>query len=106
MPQVELKFSKDVTLDIEYIFKSIETEINSFDKSSGACKCRAYPTEQFLHTHVALNIALLRKPHRDKNFMNTLLKKLESILEPAIPSGCFYAVELFFSGDYYLTQQK
>lgn len=106
MPQAELKFSNDITIDVAHIFKSIDSEISNFDPSAGACKCRAYPATEFLHTHVLLNIRLLRKPHRDEAFMNTLLNKLKSILESAVPNGCSYAVDLSFFSGYYLTEQK
>ncbi len=106
MPQVELKFSNDITLDVRKIFKSIEQEINKLDDSAGACKSRAYPIAHFLHTHVLMSVSVLQKPHRDELFMNTCLKQLEAILEATVPNGCYYAVDLFFSGNYYSTHQK
>lgn len=61
MPQVDLKFSSDINLDITLIFDTIEKVINQLDKTAGVCKSRAYPVPYYKHTHVLISIGLLKK---------------------------------------------
>lgn len=106
MPKVDLKFSSDINLDTISIFDTIEKVINQFDEKAGACKSRAYPAAYYKHTHVLISISLLKKIHRDEDFMQKLLHQLKSNLIRFIPSNCYYAIDLFFIGDYYFTDYK
>lgn len=106
MPQVDLNFSCDIKLDVDSIFEAVEFVINRLDSSAGVCKSRAYPAVEFRHTHVLIRIAVLKKSHRDDNFMQTCLDNLKKELVKYIPEGCHYAIELFFMGDYYFTDRK
>ena len=106
MPQVDLKYSSDITLDTKTLFEKIETTINTLDSSTGICKCRAYPAKEHLHTHMIVKIYLLRKPHRDEVFMKNCLAALETAVSPLIPSNTHYAIELLFSRPYYLTKNS
>ena len=105
MPQIDLKYSCDLNLDILKIFQEIELLINKLDSSSGECKCRAYPADDYLHSHIYTYVKVLNKPHRDEEFMKNLLRELSQLLKPFFPQGCFYSIELDFSGDYYLTSR-
>ncbi|ABS76638.1 hypothetical protein [Coxiella burnetii] len=105
MPQIDLKYSNDLKLEIPELFQSIEEAINKIDHTAGACKSRAYPSPVYLHTHFYLRIAMLKKPYRDENFMNKCLKRIEEMVKPILPEGCYYSVELVFSSEYYFTSR-
>ena len=105
MPQVNLKYSDSIELNVKKLFNDIETVINKRDGTAGACKSRAYPASAYLHEHVFLVVSFLRKPHRDDVFMKSLREKIESVLISYLPRGCYYSIEMSFSGEYYLTAQ-
>jgi hypothetical protein len=106
MPQLDLKYSASLNLDTQAIFKAVEAVLQNQDSSAGECKCRAYPAKEALHTHVLLQVAVLRKPHRDHAFMQSWQVSLTSLLAGYVPVECHYAVELSFASDYYSTRQK
>lgn len=103
MPHAELKFSSDLTLDAKTILAEIESTIRAFDDSAGTCKGRAYPTDHFHHTHLAVTVSLLDKPHRDAEFCNTLLAKLESCVRAKLTQPCAVSFGLDFLPTYYST---
>lgn len=101
MPQADLSYSADLALDAPAILAIIEQTIAAHDDSSGACKGRAYPLAGTHHTHVLLRLRMLRKPHRDDAFMQSLLSALQTALKPLIPSPCILGVELGFLEQHY-----
>lgn len=105
MPQVELKYSDNLLIEADSIFSHIERALNEIDPTAKTCKSRALPVSQYLHSHVFLEVKLLRKPHRNPAFMKNCLEALESILKPFIPLNAYYSVSLEFLSDYYLTSQ-
>lgn len=107
MPQLDLKYSNDLTdIDFVSLFQAIEELINHLDPSAGACKSRAYPTTAYLHTHVYLHLQLLKKPHRDASFMQNCSRQLEMLLKTRLPVECFYAIDVTFASEYYITNQQ
>lgn len=105
MPQVDIKYSDDLNIDIQKLFHETESTINELDASAGVCKSRAYPSKNYLHRHFYMRVALLKKPHRDDAFMKNCLERLETIAKAKLPSGAYCSVELVFSNDYYLTSK-
>ena len=104
MPQLDLRYSDDLPhIAFESLFRQIEIAINEIDDSAGACKSRAYPASDYLHTHVYLCVMLLKKEYRDAPFMRKCRDAIETCLKQVLPKNCFYAIELNFSGEYYLT---
>ena len=106
MPQTDIYYSDALPLKLSNLFNEIEKLIQGQDKSAGNCKCRAHPLENTHHTHVLVVIKLLKRPHRDKNFMNILLKSISQIVIKNIPKGCHYSVEVDFLSAYYATGIK
>ena len=105
MPQVDLKYSNVLIIDIQELFTEVEQVINELDSSAGVCKSRAYPTSDYLHDNVLLHIKLLKKPQRDEAFMQKCLKRIEEILRSYLPHSCYYAVEIDSTSPYYLTSR-
>lgn len=103
MPQIDLKYSSDLSLDVDTIFEAIEQVINQSDSSAGACKSRAYPAVSYKHTHVLVEVALLRKPHRDEAFTQGLLIQLQQAVAQYFPKDCWFALDLCYAGNYYVT---
>ncbi|MEP1767954.1 MAG: hypothetical protein ABJJ53_15110 [Sulfitobacter sp.] len=103
MPQADLSFSSQITLDSAAILSTIETVISAHDSGSGACKGRAYPVEKTHHTHVLLRLRMLNKSHRDDIFMQALLSKLQEALRPLIPAPCILGIELGFLEPLYVS---
>lgn len=105
MPHAELKYSADLQLDARAILAAIETSILTHDPDSGACKGRAYPTDQFHHSHLLVSISMLTKPHRNKAFSTALISDLEAVLKGYLKQGCFFSLSLTFSDDLYITNE-
>lgn len=105
MPQVELKYTNDLFIEAEMVFSHIETALNDIDSTAKTCKSRAFCMTQYLHSHVYLEMKLLRKPHRDADFMQACLKMLDDLIKPYIPLNTYYSINLEFMGEYYLTDQ-
>lgn len=103
MPHAELKYSSDLDIDAPALLREIETTILAHDDSAGACKGRAYPTDQFHHTHIAISVSLLPKAHRDAAFLQALLDDLEQRLKARIAQPCAFSLGLNFSGAAYVT---
>ena len=106
MPHAELKYSDDLSLDTPKLFTLIEDTINAHDPGAGACKCRAYPTDLFHHTHALFSITMLRKDHRDKAFVDNLLQDLERKLKAEIRQSCQFSLQIEMSPDSYITNTK
>lgn len=105
MPQVELNYTDDLFIEAEVLFDHIERALNEIDPTAKTCKSRAITSSQYLHSHVYLDVRLLRKPHRDEVFMQQCLKKLDEVLKPYIPLNTYYSIQVDFSGPYYLTDR-
>lgn len=105
MPQVELSYTSDISIDCKKLFENIEKRINDIDSSAGVCKSRAFCINNFLHTHCFIKVSMLKKQHRDKAFMQNLLEELQAIVVSYLPKHIYYSIEIDFFGDYYLTTQ-
>ncbi|WP_323778352.1 hypothetical protein [Leisingera sp.] len=103
MPHAELKFSSDLEFDAKSILAEIETVILKHSSGAGACKGRAYPAEQFHHSHIAITVALLAKPHRDAAFSRALLADLESLIKARLSQPCKFSLGLSYSPPFYVT---
>lgn len=105
MPQVELKYSDDLLIEADSIFSHIERALNEIDPTAKVCKSRALSVSQYLHSHLFLEVKLLRKPHRDAAFMQRCLKMLDDLIKPYIPLNTYYSINLEFMGEYYVTDR-
>lgn len=105
MPQADLKYSADLSLDVPNLLAEIEALILRHDAGAGACKGRAYPAEIAHHSHVLLEVQVLDKPHRDQVFMAGLLAELVDLLDAVLPKGTERAVSLGFAELFYATGQ-
>ncbi|WP_406648226.1 hypothetical protein QEZ52_04325 [Aliisedimentitalea scapharcae] len=103
MPHAEIKYSSDLNINAPAILADIEATILNHDNSAGACKGRAWPVEQFHHTHIIINVSLLPKAHRDAAFLQDLLDDLERKIKARIAQPCAFSLELTFSGPAYVT---
>ncbi|MGR3760554.1 hypothetical protein ACUXV3_10550 [Roseobacteraceae bacterium NS-SX3] len=105
MPHAELEYSRDLDLDAAAILAEIEKVILEHDSGAGDCKGRAYPAEQFHHSHAAVSVTLLEKPHRDEAFSRRLLGDLERRIKALIPVPCGFSLALAYFTPYYVTGQ-
>lgn len=103
MPHAEIKYSTDLNFDPQIILAEIEAVIQEHDDSSGQCKGRGYPTRYFHHSHIAVSVALLVKPHRDEAFSRALLEKLETRIKAMIPVPCAFSLKLEYLPTFYVT---
>ncbi len=103
MPHAELKYSSDLDIDAKSILAEIEAVILDHDSGAGACKGRAYPVAQFHHSHIAITVALLTKPHRDEAFSRALLADLESRIKARLGQPCEFSLGLSYSTPFYVT---
>ena len=88
MPHVEIKYTNDLkNINFQTLFCAIESTINETDSTAGDCKSRAYPTIDYRHTHVYMHISMLKKPHRDADFMKNCLSKIEHVIKSFLPKG-------------------
>lgn len=105
MPHAEIKYSSDLQLDSAAILAEIEAIILQHDSGAGACKGRAYPTSEYHHSHVAVSVTLLVKPHRDAVFSAALLSALEQAVSARLPRPCEFSIGLHYSTPYYVTRK-
>jgi hypothetical protein len=105
MPHAELKYSADLEIDAQAIFKTIEDTINEHDAGSGQCKCRAYPSAEFHHTHILISISMLPKPHRDDAFTEALINDLETKIKSRLEQNFFFSLLLEYSLKTYVTNE-
>lgn len=103
MPHLEIKYSADIELDVQFLFSQIESVINKLDPSAGVCKSRAYPAKSYKHSHVMIEVWLLPKQHRDPAFTTALLKELKDCVKVQIPSQCYVSVQVYYRDANYVT---
>ena len=103
MPQVDIKYSNDLNLDCELVLMQIEEIIKQQDPTSGACKGRGYKADDFHHSHIYVNLAMLPKPHRDKAFTDALIKSLEEMIKSHLTQSCHFSLNVEYTGDGYIT---
>lgn len=102
MPHAELNFSNDLNIEAKVLLADIEALILKHDSGSGACKGRAYATDTFHHTHIMLDLAMLKKPHRDQAFSDALITALETLIKSRLNVRAYVSVALrFMDGNYY-----
>ncbi len=101
MPQADLSYSAHLDIDAAAMLARIEEVIVSRDAGAGACKGRAHPLVQTHHDHALLRVRMLRKPHRDDAFMQTLLTALQDALRPMMPGATILGVEIGFLEPHY-----
>lgn len=97
MPQVELKYSNDLTFDPKAVLADIETTIRSHDAGAGETKGRAYPAAEFHRTHLTIGVEILPKAHRNKAFMDALSLDLEKTIKAHLTQACVFALMISFS---------
>jgi hypothetical protein len=103
MPHAELKYSIDLDLDAVALLRCVEQIILRHDANSGECKGRAYPADEYHHSHCLLNVSMLSKSHRDKAFTNALLLDLEAELCRHLRKQCFLSLGIQYSDNNYIT---
>jgi hypothetical protein len=103
MPHAELKCSSDFRVNAVAISTDIEQTILRHDARSGDCKGRAYPTDQYHHSHLILKISMLPKPHRDETFTAALMQDLEQLVKARIPQSCGFSFALEYNRAAYVT---
>lgn len=103
MPHAELKYSSDLEIDAGAILAAVEQTIQRHDAGSGECKGRAYPADQFHHTHLILSVSMLTKPHRDKAFTDALMQDIERVVKSKIGQSCYFSFALEYSTSAYVT---
>jgi hypothetical protein len=101
MPQADLSYSAALDLDPSAMLGQIEQVMHLHDATAGPCKGRAHPVGCTHHDHVSVQLRMLRKPHRDDAFMQTLLSALQTALTPGLPAPCVLSIELGFLSPHY-----
>ena len=101
MPHAEIKYSTDLNIDAKAILAEIDKVILDYDRDAGDCKGRGYPTSHYHHSHVSVSVALLAKPHRDKEFFKGLLNTLDAHIKAMIPVPCYFSLELKPLSEFY-----
>lgn len=96
MPQADLFYSSDQSLDAADLLSTIEAEIARFDESSGLCKGRAYKVADYHHSHILLRLSMLPKSHRDDAFAKELSEKLVAVLQRSATAPCSVNVQVRF----------
>ena len=105
MPHAEIKHSSDLEFDAQAIFQAIEDTINALDPKAGECKCRAYPTDSYHHSHILIEVSLLPKAHRDEAFTATLIDDLERTIKSHLRQQCYFSLLVAYSLKSYVTNE-
>jgi hypothetical protein len=103
MPHAEIKYSSDLTLPVEQIFAAIENTIHALDDGAGECKCRAYKSDQHKYPHILISLSLLAKPHRDQDFSDRLMARVEAAVKALIAQSCYFSLALEYNSANYIT---
>ncbi|PIR25088.1 MAG: hypothetical protein COX62_02590 [Deltaproteobacteria bacterium CG_4_10_14_0_2_um_filter_43_8] len=103
MPHAEIKCSSDLRINFDELFSSLEKLINQHDSTAGICKCRAYLTDVFKHSHILITISMLTKPHRDENFTKKLSHDLETEIKKHLKQECYFSFLLEYNPLHYVT---
>jgi hypothetical protein len=103
MPLAELKYSSDLRVNAVAILADIEQTVLRHDARSGDCKGRAYPTDQYHHSHLTLKISMLLKPHRDQTFTAALMQDQEQLVKARIQQSCGLSFALEYNRAAYVT---
>ncbi|MCB0309512.1 MAG: hypothetical protein KDD48_09085 [Bdellovibrionales bacterium] len=103
MPHAEINYSNDISIDFNKLFVAIENTINQLDPSAGICKCRAYPSATYRHTHVLVTVSLLIKSHRDEVFTQELMKALELTIKSHLKKTCYFSLLITYNPSQYIT---
>lgn len=105
MPQLDVKYSQDIVFDVDALFSAIEKIINKHDPTAGLCKSRGYATSSYQHQHLLIDLRVLKKPHRDDDFMQALLADFEELMKTLnLPKQCSYAIHVDFISPYYISR--
>jgi len=105
LPHAELKYSSDLTLDAPRLLRVIEETINLVDPGAGACKGRAYPSDEYHHTHLLVDVSMLTKPHRDAAFTVGIRNDLERAIKACLTERCYFSLAISYSDDIYITNE-
>ena len=106
MPQVSLFYSNNISIETKPLFKAIEATISQLDSGAGACKSRAYPCQEYQHSHILLKVLFMKKAHRNKAFMESCLTKIEDCVMKYIPENCYYSIAVDFLSEHYISKKK
>ena len=96
MPHADLKYSNDLQIDAPTILAAIEAMIHAHDSDAGDCKGRAYPTSEFNHSHLMVEILMYRRSHRDAAFLDALSLDLETMIKSHLNQACFFSLSISF----------
>ena len=105
MPHAELKYSSDLEIDATGILQLIEERINLHDPGAGACKGRAYRSDDFHHTHLLVEVSMLSKPHRDAEFTKKVRDQLEQAIKACLKQRCYFSLAINYSDEFYITNE-
>lgn len=105
MPHLDLKYSSDLTIKTMPFFKEVEETLQVHDPDTGPCKCRAYPTDAFHHSHCLIELRMFAKQNRDAAFLAKLVNALENVLMRYLEQDCFLSVMISFSEPAYITRK-
>lgn len=105
MPHADIKYSSDLDINAEEILQTIEETILGKDTAAGACKGRAYPADEFNHTHILVTVAMLQKPHRDRAFTVSLTEELEKAIKAHLHQSCAFSLSVEYNLETYITNQ-
>jgi len=102
MPQIDCYYPKEISPEESKVYHAVESLITASDSKAGVCKIRLHAVDKTKPKHVYLIVALLDKPHRDEEFMQTLASNLAAKIKP-IFSDVLVSVEIRFLARAYTT---
>ncbi len=105
MPHAEIKYSSDLSINKVKILRVIEERINMIDPGAGACKGRAYPADEFHHSHILVEVSMLTKPHRDAAFTMKVRDELEAAIKQQLRQPCYFSLAIGYTDEFYVTNQ-
>lgn len=101
MPQADLHYTADQSLNAPALLAEIERIIHANDDTSGYCKGRGHRIEAFHHSHLLLRLSMLPKPHRDADYARDLGAKLATALQTQATAPCAVNVQIRFDLEHY-----
>ena len=103
MPHTDIKYTSDLEIDIKALMLAIENIILDLDPTAGVCKSRAIKIDEYLHSHINIELRMYATKERDIELINQLTTRVDQKTKSLMRSAAHVTVKLDFTPLPYLT---
>jgi len=77
MPHADIKCTTDLEIDVRALMLDIEKIILQLDPSSGVCKGRLIPIDEYHYSHLNIELRMFAANKRDIEFSSKLVSRVD-----------------------------